>query len=83
MNFLNLEIQLKDIESEIRNKLIDLLSGLRYFKFVTAIVLESGDKKNMVPFIQTQSQKQLLLKATLMMYLNQSILQLCQTYKNL
>ena len=44
MNFLNLEIQLKDIESEIRNKLLDLLSGLRYFKFVTAIVLESGDK---------------------------------------
>ena len=44
MNFLNPELQLKGIESEIRNKLIDLLSGLRYFKFVTAIVLESGDK---------------------------------------
>ena len=35
------------------------------------------------PFIQTQKQKQLLMKVTLMMYLNQSTLLLYKTYKNL
>ena len=34
----------------------------------------------MAPFIYTQKQKQLLMKVTLMMYLNHSILQL---YKNI
>ena len=37
----------------------------------------------MTLFIQTQKQKQLLMKVTLMMmYLKQSILQLYQKYKN-
>ena len=35
----------------------------------------------MTLFIQTQMKKQLLMKATLMMYLNQSIQQLYQTCK--
>ena len=35
------------------------------------------------PFIQTQKQKQLLMKVTLMMYLNQSTLLLYKAYKNL
>ena len=35
------------------------------------------------PFFQTQKQKQLLMKVTLMMYLNQSTLLLYKTYKNL
>ena len=40
-------------------------------------------KQNMALFIYTQRQKQLLIKMTLMIYLNQSIiLQLYQTYKN-
>ena len=40
-------------------------------------------KQNMTLFIQTQKQKQLLMKGKLMMmYLNQSILQLYQIYKN-
>ena len=38
--------------------------------------------QNIPLFILTQKQKQLLIKATLMMYLNQFILQLYQTYKN-
>ena len=43
------ELQLKDTESTIKNKLKDLLSELRDFKFVTILVLEfkkieSGDK---------------------------------------
>ena len=37
----------------------------------------------MALFSQTQKQKQLLIKVILMMYLNQSILRLYQTYKNL
>ena len=39
-------------------------------------------KQNMTPFIRTQKQKQLLMKVMLVMYLNQYILQLYQTYKN-
>ena len=37
----------------------------------------------MTPFIQTQKQKPLFTKVILMIYLNQSILQLYQTHKNL
>ena len=40
-------------------------------------------QQNTRPFILTQKQKQLLMKATLMTYLNQSILRLYQTYKNI
>ena len=40
-------------------------------------------EQNIVPFIRTQKQKQLLMKAILMMNLNQSIVRLYQTYKNL
>ena len=36
----------------------------------------------MTSFIHTQKQKQLLMKVTLIMYLNQSILQLYQIFKN-
>ena len=39
-------------------------------------------KQNMTHFIHTRKQKQLLMKMTLMMYLNQSIQQLYQAYKN-
>ena len=39
-------------------------------------------KQNMTHFIHTQKQKPLLMKVTFMMYLNQSKLQLNQTYKN-
>ena len=41
--------------------------------------LESDDKTNMTPFIRTQNQKQLFTKMTLMLYLNQSTLQLYKT----
>ena len=37
--------------------------------------------QNMTHFIHNQKQKQLLLNVTLMTYLNQSLLQLYQTYK--
>ena len=39
-------------------------------------------KQNITPFIHTQNERQLLLKVTLMMCLNQSVLQLHQRYKD-
>ena len=55
---------------------------------MTTLVLEFKKievmiKQNITLFIQIQKQKQLLMKITLMMYMNQSILQLYQTYKNM
>ena len=63
------------------------MTGSRGYKFVTTLVLESkkieiDEKQNMTLFIHTQKQKQLLMKVTLMMYLNQSILRLYQTSKH-
>ena len=40
MNPFNPELQLKDAEYAIRNKLVDLLAELKTFKFVTTSVLE-------------------------------------------
>ena len=62
LNYFNPEQQLKDIESAIKSKLIELLVQLKGFKFVTALVLvfkkiENEDKKRMTIFIQTQKQK--------------------------
>ena len=39
LNSFNLEQQLKDTESAIKNKLADLLTQLKGFKFVTTLVL--------------------------------------------
>ena len=55
----NPKLQLKDTESSVKNKLIDLLAELRGFKFVATLVLEfkkiqSNDKHYIVPFIGTQ-----------------------------
>ena len=38
--------------------------------------------QNIASFLLTQKHEQLLMKATLIMYLNQSIVRLSQTYKN-
>ena len=40
MNSLNPELQLKDTESIIKNELVDLLTELKGFKFLTTLVLE-------------------------------------------
>ena len=40
LNSFNPEVQLKDTESTIKNKLIDLLTQLKGFKFLTTLVLE-------------------------------------------
>ena len=49
LNSFNPELQLKDTESAVKSKLIELLTQLKSFKFVTALVLvfeniESEDK---------------------------------------
>ena len=40
-------------------------------------------KQYIAPFIHTQKQQQLLMKTILVKYLNQFIVQLYQTYKNI
>ena len=40
-------------------------------------------KQNIRPFILTQKQKRLIMKAALMMHLNQFTIRLYQTYKNI
>ena len=84
MNSFNPEIQVKDTQCTIKNKLIYLFSKLRMFKLVTTLVLEfkkmeSDDKTIYSTFYSNSKQKQFLMKVTLMMYLNQCILPLCQT----
>ena len=84
MNSFNPEIQVKDTQYTIKNKLIYLLSKLRMFKLVTTLVLEfkkmeSDDKTIYSTFYSNSKQKQFLMKVTLMTYLNQCILPLCQT----
>ena len=58
------------------------------FKLVTILVLEfkkmeSDDKTIYSTFYSNSKRKQFLMKVTLMMYLNQCILPLCQTTKSL
>ena len=70
LNSFNPEIQLKDTEYAIRNKLIDLVTELKDFKFMKILALEFKKekmmiKKNIVPFTRMQKQKQLLMKVTL------------------
>ena len=45
LNFSNLELQLKDTESAIKSKLINLLTKLKGFKVVAALVLKHEKKK--------------------------------------
>ena len=56
------ELQLKDTESAIKNKLTELLTQLKGFKFVAALVLmfktiESKDKTKYDNFFQVEKQK--------------------------
>ena len=41
LNSFNLEVQFKDKEFVVRNKLTDLLTELKEFEFVTTLVLQS------------------------------------------
>ena len=61
LNSFNSELQRKDIESAIKSNLIELLTQLKSFKFVTTLVLVFKKrvkiKQSMTPFIQAQKQK--------------------------
>ena len=46
MNSFNLQLQLKDTEPAIKNKLINLYFKLRGFKFVITLVMEFNKIKN-------------------------------------
>ena len=46
LNSFNPELQLKDTEFAIKSKLIELLTQLKGFKFVTILVLVSKKKKS-------------------------------------
>ena len=61
MNSFNSELQLKDTESAIRNKITDLLTKLKGFKLVTALVLElkkieNDDKTKCIPFLNPKAE---------------------------
>ena len=75
INYFNPELQTKDTESAIKNKLERLLTKLKGFKFVRTLVLVVKKIKNddKAKFIHIEKQKKLSMKETLMMYLNQSI----------
>ena len=79
LNSFNLEVQFKDTEFVIRNKLTDLLTELKEFEFVTTLVLQSEKQKMMMK----QRLKQLLMRVILMTDLNPSTVRLYQIYKNL
>ena len=87
LNSLNSELQLKDADSAIKSKVIQLLTQLREFKLVTTLVLvfkkKVKTKQSMTIFMQVQKQKKLSMNVTLKICLNQSIQQLWQIYKNL
>ena len=72
------ELQLEYTASTVRNKLENLLSELRGFKFMATLVLEFRKIRS-----DERKLKQLLMRMILTMYLNQSILRLYQASKNL
>ena len=67
LNSFNPELQLKNTESGIRNKLKDLLTELTALKFMAAMVLHFFKKKiegddNIATSIRPQKQELLLMK---------------------
>ena len=76
MNSFNPELQPKDTESAIKHELIDLLTNEEAFTCDNTNFRVSRKYEVMIKQNMTQ-----LIKMTLIMYLNQSILQLHQKYK--
>ena len=81
LNSFNREIQLKDTESAIKCNVIKLLTQLRGFTFVTTLVLlfkkiQSEDKTKYDNFYSSSKAEVIIMKVTLMMCFNRSILQL-------
>ena len=87
MNSFNSELQLKDTEFSIRNELIDLLTELKGFKLATTVLsefkkIENDNKTKYSTFYSYPKAETILTKVILMVYLNQSIVRLYQTYQN-
>ena len=87
LNSFNPELQLKDTESAIKSKLMELLTELKRFKFLTTLVLlfkkvESEDKTKYDTFCSSSKAETISMKVTLMMCFNQSIIKLQKAYKN-
>ena len=75
LNSFNPELQLQGTESTIKSKLIELLTELKYFKFMATLILvfkkiKSEDKQSSTIFIQTPKQKELSVKVTLCVSIN-------------
>ena len=84
MNSFNPELRLKNTEFAIRHELVDLLKG---FKFMATLVLEfkkiDKDDKTKFSSVYSNSKADINIdEVILIMYLNQSITSLYQTYKN-
>ena len=87
MNSFNPEIQLKDPEYAIRNKLIDLLTELKDFKFMTILALEFKKEKMMIKkystFHPNAKAETITNESDIDMYLNKSLVLLYQLFKSL
>ena len=88
LNSFNPELQLKASECAIKSKVIDLLTQLNGFKFAATLVLvfkkiESEEKTKYDTFYSHSKAERIINETTPDDVLNQSILQLYQTYKNL
>ena len=81
--YFNPELEVKNTKSAISNKLKDLKTELKEFKFATTLVLEfknieSDDKTKYNISYSTSKQTQLLKKVILIVYLKQFIVKSCQ-----
>ena len=88
LNPFNPKLQLKDTESATRNKLGYLLIELRGSKFVATLVieikiLENNDVIKYTTFYSNPNVETIINEMTLIMYLNQSLPRLNQSYKNI
>ena len=80
-------MQLKDIQSAIKRTLIDLLTQLKGFKFVTTLVLvfkkiEREDKTKYDTFYSDAKAEIIINESDIDDVFNQSTLQLYEIYKN-
>ena len=88
LNSFNPELQLKDIGSAIKCKLIYLLAHLKGFKFVTTLILlfkkiESEDKTKCDNFYLSSNAEIIVNKSDIHGVFQLIYIQLYQTYKNL
>ena len=87
MKYFNPKLQLKDTESALKTNLKKVLSELSGSKLMTTLVsvtikTEIEDKTKYDSFYSYAEAAKLSMKVILMMYLNQSALELYKTYQN-